>query len=128
LISYNTARVLGGIGRPNDPNFDPYSESFYLHDNTYIGGGTMPPASLGVLVALVGLPVPQIVVDGDVNPVKLVNGTLPADLRTCIQETAATFVNLNVPSFDTTPQISRDIAPFNCSQPMLSPIAIAGVQ
>ena len=132
LISYNTAQVLGGVEPPNNPEFDPFSESIYIHDNTYVGGGTSPlPQELrDVLTALLGgLPVPQIVYDGDVDPNKLVGGTLPDALRTCIQEPAATFVNLNVPLIAIgMPMVSRDLAPYDCSLERLTPIAIAGVQ
>src|SRR5262249_55954420 len=76
LISYNTAVVLGGVEPPNNPAFDPFSEGIYIHDNTYVGGGTDPlPMDLrNVLIALIGpLPLPQILYDGDVDPNKLVD-------------------------------------------------------
>ena len=47
----------------------------------------MPDSDLADLVALIGLPVPNIVLDGDVDQEKLVDGALPDELRTCIQET-----------------------------------------
>jgi parallel beta-helix repeat protein len=134
LISYNTARLLTGIPEPDDPRFDPFSESLWVHDNTYEGGGTMPPSSLDALLGLLGagcglpggLPVPNVVVDGDVDPAKLVDGTLPEALRTCVQEPGATFANLDVAH--TFANVSCDPTPFNCSLEPLPPIAIAGVQ
>ncbi len=127
-LSFPSLEPLAGVPPPADPNFDPYTESTYIHDNTYVGGGTMPPPYLQFVVDLLGgLPVPQIVYDGYVDPAKLVGGSLPAALRTCIQESDATFANLNVETFHTVPNITRDLAPFNCSQPALPPIAIPGV-
>lgn len=134
VISYNSARILAGIGAPGDPRFDPYSEAIYLHDNTYIGGGDMPAPSVDFLVALIKAlldedpPLPQIVVDGDVDPAKLVDGMLPAGLRTCIREPDATFLNLNVPTIQTVPNFSHDLEPFACELPRLRSVAIAGVQ
>jgi parallel beta-helix repeat protein len=134
VISYNTARVLSGLPAPTDPNFDPFSESVYVYDNTFDGGGTMPPDSLAALLGLLedscglpgGLPVPQVVVDGDLNLTKLVDGMLPDNLRTCVQEPDATFANLDFAYGFA--NAACDAAPFNCTQPHLTPIAIAGVQ
>ena len=128
LVSYNSAEVLGGLSKPNDPNFDPYSESLYIHDNTYTGGGTMPPknATFQVLETLLGgLPIPQIVYDGDVDPAKLQNGTLPDALRTCIQESAATFVDLDVAH--NCAALSHVSTVVNCALDPLPAVAIAGV-
>ncbi len=127
LVSYNTAVLIAGVEPPNDPDFDPFSESTYMHDNTYMGGGTMPPEDLAALVALVGgLPIPQIVNDGDVDPDKLQDGVLPDALRTCVQESAVTFVDLDIDN--SFANVSRDLTPFNCSLERLTPVAIAGVQ
>jgi hypothetical protein len=79
----------------------------------------MPDPDLAALVALVGLPIPNIFLDGDVDPDKLVEGELPEGLRTCIQEPNATFVLLV--------GLSRDLEPFDCELPRLPIVAIAGV-
>ena len=127
LISYNTAVLIGGAEPANNPDFDPYSESIYVHDNTYMGGGTMPPDSLAALVALLGgLPIPQVVFDGDVDPAKLQEGTLPDPLRTCVQESAATFVDLDIAH--NFANISRDLTSVDCTLDPLTPVAMAGVQ
>ena len=78
LISYTTA-VLFGAEQPNNPDFDPYSEGVFVHDNTFVGGGTNPPSpSFDVLVNLNGgLPLPNIIFDGEFNKAKLVDGMLP---------------------------------------------------
>jgi len=130
ILSFNTAQFFG-VPAPTDPAFDPFSESLYILDNTYEGGGTDP--DLGdlrdVLIGLVGpLPFPQIVFDGDADPDKLVDGALPAALRTCVQDDGGTFVNLNVPSIVAgTPMVSHDVEPFDCALSRLTSVAIAGV-
>jgi parallel beta-helix repeat protein len=124
LISYNTAVLISGLSPPTDPNFDAFSESLYILTNTYDGGGTMPDDDLQVLVPLVGLPIPSVVIDGDVDPAKLVDGALPDDLRNCI-EGDPSFVNLNIPGAF---QISRDLTPYQCTHPRLPEVAIPGVQ
>ena len=97
LISYTTA-VLFGAEQPNNPDFDPYSEGVFVHDNTFVGGGTNPPSpSFDVLVNLNGgLPLPNIIFDGEFDKAKLVDGMLPDDERTCVQQPDATFINLDL--------------------------------
>ncbi len=130
ILSFNTAQFFG-VPAPTDPAFDPFSESLYILDNTYEGGGADP--DLGdlrdLLISLVGpLPFPQIVFDGDADPDKLVDGALPAALRTCVQDDGCTFVNLNVPSIIAgTPMVSHDAEPFDCALSRLTSVAIAGV-
>jgi parallel beta-helix repeat protein len=128
VISYNTA-VFFGIPRPSNPRFDPYSESIYITGNTYAGGGDMPDSDLNVVAALLrteenpdGLPLPNILLDGDVNPARLEEGTLPAELRTCIQESRVTLADLDVDGLFM--NISRDPAPFDCAHDRLPPVSI----
>ncbi len=130
LISYNTAQVFG-VSPPNDPNFDAFSESIYLVDNIYNGGGTDPDPDLAILLALIDREVvPQITYDGDVDPAKLVENALPEALRTCVQEPDAdSFVNLNLPAvLAENGTFSFDPAPFNCALTRLPPVAIPGVK
>jgi len=129
VISFNTAQFLGQEP-PNDATFDPFTESIYLVDNTYVGGGTMPDSDLDLLLMIIGREVvPQITVDGDVDPEKLVAGVLPEALRTCVQEpTADSFVNLNLPAIIAqTGTFSFDPVPFDCALTRLTPVAIPGV-
>ena len=43
-ISWSTV-LLGGRSI-DDPNYDPYPEQIYIHDNQYEGGGTEPAHAL----------------------------------------------------------------------------------
>ncbi|MGH7785272.1 MAG: parallel beta-helix domain-containing protein [Candidatus Binatia bacterium] len=131
LISYNSAVLLGSGAPATDPAFDPFSESIFLYDNTFIGGGTMPDPDLAAIVAIIGgLPVPQIFFDGDIDPAKKVDGELPAHLRTCVQEAEdTTYINLDVQGLVAgTPNISRDKAQVDCTLDKLPSITIPGVQ
>lgn len=100
-ISYNTAALVAGIKRPADPTYDPYSEGILIADNDFIGGGTKPDAATADLIRGVAPvvgdgPMPQVILDGDIDPSKLENGMLPAALRTCLTDEAASFVNLDI--------------------------------
>ena len=126
VISFNTAALLGGF-TSDDPELDPYSEGIFIHDNTYIGGGENPDPTLGPILNDIvgGVPFPQIAIDGDQDPAKLVDGMLPPELRTCIQETDATFINLDVEN--NFANASHDLAPYDCTLDPLSPVVIPGV-
>ena len=60
--------------------YDPYCKNVAIHDNRISGGGKRPAGLIGEqLGAALGVPLPDILYDGAVNPVKLVNGVLPPD-------------------------------------------------
>jgi len=125
LISYKTAQLIGGF-RTNDREYDHYSEGLWIHGNRFEGGGQDPEPSTAEIVGdlVGGGPLPNIIFDGYVNERKYVDGALPARLRTCIQEAAVTFINIDVPhgaSF-----ASLDVGPFNCAQPALSAVVVPG--
>jgi parallel beta-helix repeat protein len=132
VISYGTATLLGA-GPSTDPAFDPYSESIYILGNTYVGGGDDPQPELlrsflVGLLAMLGetLPVPNVVIDGDIDADKFVEDELPAELRTCVQEAAATTMNLGLGGG--TGNLSVDPAVFECVLERLPPITIPGVE
>ena len=121
VIGYETARLFGQAPATN-PNFDPYSETVFIHDNTYSGSGTQPAELLEILVNLLGSPLPNILYDGSVNPARLQDGAVPAGLRLCVQETGATFANLDVPN--SFANVSTDLATVDCTHDALSPVVI----
>jgi parallel beta-helix repeat protein len=121
VISYNTAAFFGQTPA-NNPNFDPYSETVFIRDNTFIGGGTAPSAILAALVDLLGTPLPNILTDGDANPTRLEGGVVPDPLRLCIQQPGATFANIDVPH--NFANVTTDLETVNCTQPALSPVVI----
>lgn len=103
----------------NDPNYDPFPEAIYIHNNQYTGGGEAPDSEpLVQLQAAIGQALPDIVWDGMLAPGKTASDAL------CFSETAdITFGNLDAsngfaqPSFDATAH--------NCSLPRLSAITMS---
>jgi len=126
LISYNTARIIGGFNT-TDRTYDLYSEGLYILGNRFSGGGTMPDATAERLLnGVVGdMPIPDILFDGYVDHRKFVNGALPDALRTCIQQPAATFLNFDLATIGA--HASFDPAPYNCTLARLPAVVIPGV-
>lgn len=81
----------------DDPEYDPYAEGIYVHDNTFSGGGDDPQGRAQQLAAQFGGTFPDIVYDGFVNPEKLVDGKLPPELGVYIADNGdADFVDLDL--------------------------------
>ena len=101
-----------------DPNYDPFPEAIYLHNNQYKGGGETPDSEpLALLQTATGQPLPDIIWDG-----MLSEGNTAADAL-CFSEAADTsFVSLDAgngfaqPSFDTTAH--------DCALPRLAEISM----
>lgn len=114
IVSYHITE------RPfDDPNYDPFPESIYIHDNEISGGGTNPDSEPLQLLqsAMGGQAIPDIVWDGTVVPGKT------ADQVLCLGDSnGASFVNLDAgndfaaPTFDSTVH--------SCSLPSLSVISL----
>jgi len=126
LISFNTAALIGGF-RTSDPNYDKWSEGIFLTDNEYSGGGTSPdPATRELIGGIVGgVPFPDILFDGDIDRRKLVDGSLPPALRSCVQEENATFYNIDLSNAGA--GASPDLGPFDCTLERLPMVTIPGV-
>ncbi|MCS6913073.1 MAG: parallel beta-helix domain-containing protein [Myxococcales bacterium] len=118
-----------------DPAYDPYPESIYIHDNTFEGGGDSPDPTrqLSLAIGIYLRPIPDVIYDGLVDPKKLREGRLPDELRLCIRNNRRIggtfgFANIdaaNLPSG--MPRISRDLGPHDCAHPPLSAVSIPGV-
>lgn len=82
--------VLGGRTF-SDPNYDPYPEKIYIHDNRFSGGGTSPrhPA-LVALHELTGEQIPDVAWGGILKP-----GVENRDLICLENNGEESFVNLN---------------------------------
>ena len=116
LMIYSFA--LGGR-TIDDPNYDPYPEQIYVHDNQFVSGGTAPRHwTLVALHETTGKPSPNIVWDGMLKP-----GAMNSSI-VCIGNNhgdhAATFVNLN--AGDGTVKASFDTVAHDCILPRLNPI------
>ena len=101
-----------------DPNYDPFPERIYIHDNEFRGGGTAPRHRL--LMAWHEI--------AQVNTPNVVWGGLTADGNNssqivCLGENSSTsFLNLKG-GFDLK-NVSYDPTPHQCSLPRLSPIEL----
>jgi len=96
--------------------FDQYPESIYIYDNLFIGGGDAPDhfELKALRIAEFGLTgrLPDILWDGVINKDNLVDGSMPNELRICIDNGDATLINVDAGNgFD---NISTDIAPHRC--------------
>ena len=103
----------------DDPNYDPFPESIYIHDNNFSGGGASPDSEpLNLLKQATGQDIPDIVWDGVTVPGADDGAVL------CISNNGeAGYVNLDAgngfaaPSFDSTAH--------DCSLPSLSVISLS---
>lgn len=106
--------VLGGR-TVDDPNYDPYPERIYIHDNLFSGGGTKPRHPLLVeLNTRTGQSIPNVAWGGILKP-----GSENRDLICLENNGEESFVNLNGggnPLFDMTAH--------RCSLPRLSAITL----
>jgi len=104
------------VGTSNDPNFDEYPESNYIHDNTFEKNGLLPHPTIGAIV--VADPVPDILTDGCVDAMKMNTNN---ELTNCLNNNGnATYANLKACNefMETT-----DITAVTCEQPAVKPLA-----
>ena len=108
-------------------DFDPYPEAIYVHDNRMSDGGKNPDgldfqalkvAMFGPLGAL-----PDVIVDGYVDPAKLVDGAVPEDLRICVQNGEAQVLDVDGPNGNAKPRLATE--EHNCALAPLAPVILA---
>ncbi len=81
----------------DDPEYDPFAEGIYIHDNTFSGGGDNPQGIARERAALIGGTFPDIVYDGFVDAAKMVDGETPPALGIYVENNGdADFVNLDL--------------------------------
>lgn len=102
-----------------DPNYDPFPETIYIHDNAFNAGGSTPDSEpLQMLQAATGQDIPDIVWDGTMIPGKSAEDVL------CLADNGdVSFVNLDAPNGFAAP--SFDTAAHDCTLPNLSVIQIS---
>ena len=132
VISYLTTEI-----EYDDDAYDPYSDTLYIYDNEFVGGGTQPVDELGfVLVQAIitvqdaPITVPDIVIDGYVNPAYADAGDpnkLAAQYQICIRNNGdADFANLDKPNDHA--NVVQDLSLHDCSHAPLPAVSIPGVQ
>jgi len=140
IYNNQTASVLLtswlSAGNPiTDPEYNPYAEGVHIHSNRFGRGGYAPGGDAGALIgAHAGLPLADIVWDGEVDREKLSDGELPADRRISIHSNQrtdggeVTFVNLGGAQALFTQdrdKISRDIAAHATPLTPLPPVKLS---
>ena len=102
----------------DDPHYDPYPESIYIHDNQFSGGGETPDSEpLALLQAATGESIPDVVWDGTAAP-----GKEGKDILCLSNNGDMSFVNLDASNNFAAP--SFDASAHACSLPSLSVITL----
>lgn len=122
IVSYLSAASAADI---KNPNFNPYTESIYIHDNRISGGGTQPDTRLErwqVLAKVAGTPLGDILYDGIVEP-KDGKPASAAEAKICLSNNGdIKFLNFDGPGG--LRNMSRDPKPHACTLPELAAIKL----
>jgi len=119
-----------------DPDYDMFTDTIYIHDNTFKGAPMNPTGMLGAFIAL-GLgeltppttTTPDVIWDGVVGPTKA-DAQDPTkfqpDLNICIKSNGdADFANLAYPPQDAT-KPTTDMTVHDCTHPALPAVTFTG--
>ena len=89
--------------------FDPYPESIYIYNNTFLGGGNSPDRlELKVLKTAMFGPLgelPDILWDGFIDKDKMQDGILPENLSICIDNGNVEIINVDAPNDFNNPRL-----------------------
>jgi parallel beta-helix repeat protein len=121
----------------NDPKYDPFCDSIFIHDNKFSDNGGKPAGAIGeMLTKVMGSPLPDILYDGIIDPKKQVDGKLPEALALRIKDNGkAGFANFDALGIKAAsegkaqqPSIVRDLKGYEGSRPALAPVSIEGLK
>ena len=122
-----TSSFTIGLGGEDDPDFDGFPETVYIHDNELSGGGDDPD---GILLALLAIlapedgALPDIVWDGSTDIEKiLADGNLPDELRICVRQPGSEVVNADAANNFAAPVI--DTEAFACAHEALAEVELS---
>ena len=122
-----TSSFTIGLGGEDDPDFDGFPETVYIHDNELSGGGDQPDGLLAALLAILAPAdgvLPHIVWDGSTDIEKiLADGRLPDELRICVRQPGSEVVNADAANNFATPVI--DTEAFACAHEPLPEVELA---
>jgi parallel beta-helix repeat protein len=103
----------------DDPDYDPFPESIFIHDNTFEGGGTNPDSDpLLALKSATDAPIPDVVWDGTMMP-----GKQPSEILCLRENNDPTFVNLDASNGFAAPSFYTDV--HDCVLTELTEISLA---
>ena len=124
ISSYFSANFAGQTELA--PNFDPYPEALFIHDNKFKPGGNKPDrAELDALrVALYGADgrLPDVIWDGAVNPEFAQANPLPLNKRICMDNGDALLLDADL--LNGGQNASSDMSRHDCAQPQLGDVAM----
>ena len=115
IISFKVVEAVGAGGMPG-PEYEPYPESIYIHDNTFMDNGTRPQ---DLLVEVGAPPLEDVLWDGIASP----DATDP---MICIQNNGdAGFRNFNLnPDGFEFGEPSMDLTPHDCTGETIPPVEL----
>jgi parallel beta-helix repeat protein len=114
VASFKTVELLLEDKPKEDPNYDPYPETYYIHDNMFMGNGNAPDP---IFVAEGANTLADIVWDTVIDASK---DNSDGRLNLCIRANgAATFAGVN---FSDPTMSIFDLAPFDCMHAPVGPV------
>lgn len=121
-----------------DPNYYPFPEGISIHNNVFGSVGDSPDGDFGTMaVGMLGLPLPDIIWDGVMNPAKAENGQMPEALRVYVDNNTKdgggeiAFANVDALRSITDPAaaiINRDVSVHAGTLPEPAPIVLPGAR
>ena len=118
----------------DDDSYDPYSDTIYIHDNEYVGGGEQPSGDLGfLLIAALGtvldnpIVVPDVVWDGIADPSKMEGGRLTDAFAICLRDNSDDTSWAYLDAENSFHDVSLDMAAQDCAHPALPAVTLQGV-
>lgn len=122
-----TSSFTIGLGSEDDPDFDGFPETVYIHDNEFSGGGDDPDGLLLALLAILAPEdgaLPDVVWDGSTDIEKiLADGNLPDELRICVRQPGSEVVNADAANNFAAPVI--DTEAFACAHEPLPEVELS---
>ena len=116
VVGWDTFALLNGGDSAEDPNHDKFSETIWIHDNTYSGNGGSPTGTLALLFPELADVVWDDFVDADKD-------NSDGSLSLCVREESATFLNVNGPSGFEEPD--TDVSDHLCEHDSLDPVELS---
>jgi len=121
-----------------DPNYYPFPEGISIHNNVFGKVGNSPDGDFGTMaVGMLGLPLPDIIWDGVMNPAKAENGQMPEALRIYVDNNTKegggeiAFANVDALRAITDPAtavVNRDVSVHAGTIPEPAPILLPGAR